>query len=719
MSLLNAIMAGASESSLPTTVAPEGVDFDGVSDYLSRSTDLVGNVDSKTFTFSAWVWLNKLNINQPIFIGYDGNGTGFYLSVQSNNKITISANSVSVAALSMSIDLPLAVKNTFFNILISINLSDFSKRYVYINDILASVTWTTYTNVEINFKKANQRIGNYSTLYTNFRLSNIFLDYTYRDLSIEANRRLFITSDGKPTPTATLKALNPIIYLPMKDAATAHINEGTGGNFTLNGVIATSGRGANQFNAPYSDLDGTADYLSRGIPNGAAASSAITVAISFNADTLPVGGAVLFSGHDGTRSTFRVQVTNVLVGDLRIYAQDATGASYILATTSAALSSTRNYVLVASFDTSDSAKRHFYLNGEAVSVTWAAAGSFNVPVNNFQYTKVGVGGGSTQVSFYDGKVSSVFFHTSYIDLSVASNLAKFVTGTGIDAKPVGMGANGELPFGTPPLIYLPLDASNAGKNYGTGGDFTANSAPYVGARGASEFWGNLAAFNGSNSYLTSATTVGLSNTGKTVSFVLSFSTTNFSSTIQSIFGADTDGRLRVLTDGRIQLLFKNTTGADAINMTTSGTVSSNIIYTVFCAIDTSSTSKRYFSLNGNTSVTWNTYLVDALIRLSTGFNGNSFGIGVAGSGIFAVNPLNGRIAELYVTDQYIDFSQEANRLKFRDAFGNPVDLAPQIEAGTLPNPAIYMRFDPSNFGKNSGTGGDFTVNGTIIDGGQL
>lgn len=39
-------------------------------------------------------------------------------------------------------------------------------------------------------------------------------------------------------------------------------------------------------------------------------------------------------------------------------------------------------------------------------------------------------------------------------------------------------------FGTPPLIYLPMCGNNAGKNYGTGGDFTVNSGPFAGARGA-------------------------------------------------------------------------------------------------------------------------------------------------------------------------------------------------------------------------------------------
>ena len=91
------------------------------------------------------------------------------------------------------------------------------------------------------------------------RLSNIFLDYNYRDLSQEFNRRLFITADGKPADNQ--ESLNPILYLPLKSAETAGQNLGTGGDFTVNGILATSGRGPNQYNAAASIFDGSNDYL--------------------------------------------------------------------------------------------------------------------------------------------------------------------------------------------------------------------------------------------------------------------------------------------------------------------------------------------------------------------------------------------------------------------------------------------------------------------------
>jgi hypothetical protein len=128
------------------------------------------------------------------------------------------------------------------------------------------------------------------------------------------------------------------------------------------------------------------------------------------------------------------------------------------------------------------------------------------------------------------------------------------------------------------------------------------------------------------------------------------------------------------------------------------------------------TSNRGLYLNGSAlSPTWTTY-TDAVIDLNPATPRHFIGGEYSGP---SGNWTGVRLSEFYFTTSYIDFSQEANRLKFRDAFGNPVNLTQQIEALAIPNPAVYMRFPPTAFGTNSGTGGDFTVNGTISDGGQI
>lgn len=50
---------------------------------------------------------------------------------------------------------------------------------------------------------------------------------------------------------------------------------------------------------------------------------------------------------------------------------------------------------------------------------------------------------------------------------------KFIDGSG---KPVYLGANGELPTGTPPAVFLSGDASSFGTNRGTGGAFATTGA---------------------------------------------------------------------------------------------------------------------------------------------------------------------------------------------------------------------------------------------------
>lgn len=69
-------------------------------------------------------------------------------------------------------------------------------------------------------------------------------------------------------------------------------------------------------------------------------------------------------------------------------------------------------------------------------------------------------------SGFKGCASEVFFDTSYLDLSVAANRRKFISAA---RKPVSLGADGSLPLGHAPLLYVP-DGLTANK--GTGGNLT-------------------------------------------------------------------------------------------------------------------------------------------------------------------------------------------------------------------------------------------------------
>jgi len=176
-------------------VVAEGVSFDGVSDYMSRSTDLVGNVDSKTFTFSCWVY--GAEISYPLY----SPSFSYYVQLYVENGLfKMYGYGGTTVRLAMTAGCPVSI-NTWNHILVSVDLANTANRYVYINDVPMAPSWGTYSNVALSFTDVSG-----SLIFDNTggrgrgqgRLSNLFLDYTYRDLSIEANRRLFITADGKP-----------------------------------------------------------------------------------------------------------------------------------------------------------------------------------------------------------------------------------------------------------------------------------------------------------------------------------------------------------------------------------------------------------------------------------------------------------------------------------------------------------------------------------------
>ena len=686
----------------------DAIDFDGATDYLSRSSDLIGNADGKTFTFSAWVW-----------------NAGGYGCIYSNNDqfgdshgITIRFDSTSLyifggtgggGAVLNWFTANFVPKYTWFHVLISIDLANSANRFVFINDVSVSSTPSTYTNSNIDFTRTQHNVGSnpYGSYSNQQRFSNIYLDYTYRDLSVEANRRLFITADRKPA--LSQQALNPILYLPLNDPTQPGKNLGTGGDLTLNGVVARSGRGPNQFNGVYSTLNGAGQYLSKSTNlTGASNGKQLTVAFSFSTNNTSTQQLFNFAENTSERVWAYKSGANAVIN-----CRNSAGTDIFQVVFPYVVN--RNYHVVLSIDLSNAANRALSVNGATNLATWTiyTNDSFAILYSTPNIRVASSPSGTQQLA---GNLGNVFFDTKYIDLSQPANLAKFVTGTGIDAKPADLGANGEKPFGTPPLIYLPMYGNNAGKNYGTGGDFTVNSGPFAGARGPNEFWGNKADFVPS-AYLYQWLSLGL-NKSFSASFAVTFDDSNIGRNVFSACGAEiSNASVQIQRNGTNNKLLLNcqSVSGTALYAESDATFPAGS-YNVQICIDVSDVNKRKVFVNGvEVAMTYSFYNNYSIAGTSFA----TIGAYCSHNGSSTQNYLDGKLSEFYFTTDYIDFSQEANRLKFRDAFGNPVDLAPQIAAGTLPNPAIYMRFDPANFGKNSGTGGDFTVSGTITDGGQL
>jgi hypothetical protein len=165
----------------------------------------------------------------------------------------------------------------------------------------------------------------------------------------------------------------------------------------------------------------------------------------------------------------RVHLRWLSDGKLRLRATNAAGTDVIVLESSAYTSAAGWTSLLVSFDLSDSAKRHLYINDTSdLSVVTFVNDTIDYTRNSWL---IGI---DTAGNRFMGCLSEFWFAPGiYIDFSIAANRRKFIDAAG---KPVFLGADGSLPTGTAPILYLNGDSTDFQTNRGTGGDFTVNGA---------------------------------------------------------------------------------------------------------------------------------------------------------------------------------------------------------------------------------------------------
>jgi len=614
-------------------------------------------------------------------------------------------------------------KDTFTHVLVSFDMANAANRHVYINDVAVTPTYTTYDNTNLLFSTNTYRhvVGSgwvFNTIsdYTNGRLSNVFLDYTYRNLSVEANRRLFITAEG--TPADGQASLSPILYLPMDDPADVGRNDGTGGNFTLNGIVARSGRGPNQYNAAASTFDGTADYLSRTSLTGITDGKVFTAAFSIKQKDFLSDGAYQYVFAIKQTGSIRFGIRFDTAGNLQVFGANTGGATRLLSLASRANMkyAENKYIHVAiSFDMADPAKRRCFINGQSVFIS---ASTHDNEALDFTTPEYAVGAQTGPSDFLDGELSDLWFNTSYIDLATDNPFYDADTG-----KPKFLGEFGELPTGSAPLVYLPLRADDAGNNKGTGGDFTVVSGPYVGARGPSEGWAEAAEFNGTSQYLNKATQLTGLTDSKVFTVAVGVKIDAFAGKSHSIITKDSTtsssfGRFRLyVSSGNLFFQIRDASDTIVVNLNIGTVATEGNWVSLLFSFDSANQSNCLVYADGvSKSITFNTFTTDYLIPFLSALPHTKIGAN-KGSDVTS-DYLDGRIGFLWFNNEYIDFSQEANRLKFFDAFGYPVDVGAD---GSLPTgnvPLIYMNED-FHLGTSLGSGGNFTPVNAPTDGGYV
>lgn len=220
--------------------------FDGTNDYLTRGAGLTGQADSKLVT--ACIVLAKAGsdgVQERILSGSTALGGGtraFTVTKLSTNRLAVRGGD-GVGADILSIDsaadsMQVADGQQVFTF--SCDMADVAKRHLYIGNT-SDLSVNIYTNAVIPFTaNLDWAVGAQADASGKLQadVARIMMWIgQYTDLSVEANRRMFVDASARPAnPIAAIAALGaPIVWFEGKPSKFT--NRGTGGTFTLTGTL--------------------------------------------------------------------------------------------------------------------------------------------------------------------------------------------------------------------------------------------------------------------------------------------------------------------------------------------------------------------------------------------------------------------------------------------------------------------------------------------------
>ena len=223
------------------------VRFDGTNDWLARSSALSGVSDSKAGVASLWFNLHGGDGTRQSFFGVS-NVTGqvarFGIQRENTNKLRIFATNTagSVGRLNIASNTSYTAASGWKHILASWDVATATAQlYVSdVNDLAAGATTTddvldyteTYNTVGASYSGAERVNSDLADLYVCFG--------AFLDLSVETNRRKFISASGKPVPLGADGSLplgaQPDIFFSGGASAFA-TNLGSGGAFSTTGTL--------------------------------------------------------------------------------------------------------------------------------------------------------------------------------------------------------------------------------------------------------------------------------------------------------------------------------------------------------------------------------------------------------------------------------------------------------------------------------------------------
>lgn len=228
---------------------------------------------------------------------------------------------------------------------------------------------------------------------------------------------------------------------------------------------------------------------------------------------------------------------------------------------------------------------------------------------------------------------------------------------------------------------------------------------------------DAADFDGTNDYMSRGGSLTGAADSKRLTFVAWFRVDGSNGSAIDLFEIDipatrTTFLIRRASDGRIQVLGKDDGATTALLLYSTGTYTSGATWRcLMFSVDMFDTAKRHLYIGDTNDLGTVTIYENLPIDFTTAEC-------LVGAEDGAASKFNGCLAELWFEDGvYTDFSVEANRRLFFSAAGKPVDLGADGSTPTGTAPLVYLRVADgaavATFATNLGTGGNFTITGTL------
>lgn len=230
------------------------VDFDGTNDYMTTGAGLTGAADSTQCLASVWIRLDGGDTSNMRILCM-ANAVGGAVSALQMRLFRLIDNTINFFvsdagttnnAVTLKTNLTYTASATWLHILTSYQAAS-PNRFLYINDASDLAGSSTGTSGTSDFTGADWGVGattDGSAKFNGAIAELYFAPGQYLDLSVEANRRKFITAEGKPaylgTDGSKPTGIAPLIYLGIRKneaAANFATNRGTGGNFSITGTL--------------------------------------------------------------------------------------------------------------------------------------------------------------------------------------------------------------------------------------------------------------------------------------------------------------------------------------------------------------------------------------------------------------------------------------------------------------------------------------------------